>query len=39
MKKKDSKTPKLVELGTPRRETRGIVSGSNHEIDGIRPYP
>jgi hypothetical protein len=39
VKKTENKTPKLVELGSARRETRGMVTGPNRELDGIRPYP
>jgi hypothetical protein len=36
--KKDSKAPKLVELGTARRETRGTIFGNKQEMDGVRLY-
>jgi hypothetical protein len=39
VKKTENRTPKLVELGSARRETKGMVTGPNHELDGIRPYP
>lgn len=37
MKTTVKKMPKLVELGSARRQTKGTL-GSNHEIDGVRPH-